>query len=94
MYLAALEPLIGFFFSKKIEKRVFLSNTQVSCLLSELGGWWWLSANATQSRVVYCWHILPDIPSFEYCVFTHGSFFFTAFCHFSEFFFRLDLLVH
>jgi hypothetical protein len=93
MYPAAPEHISRFFYSRRTRIEVLLSCSQIACFLSEVGGRWWLSINAAQSRVVQCWHIVLDIP-FSSTVFMHGYFFFTAFCHFFESFFRFDLLVH
>ena len=41
-----------------------------SLLLSDVVVWWWLSVNAFCSRVVLCWHILLNMPVFEYYFFS------------------------
>ena len=87
IYPAAPEHISGFFCSRRTRIEGLLSCSQVAYLLSEVGGRWWLSVNAAQSRVVQCWYILPDIPSLgtvSSCV--------VAFPF--ECFVKLDLLVH
>ena len=54
--------------------------------------WWWLSVNVACSRVVQCWHILPNMLVFEYCSFSPESSIIES-CLFTVSFVRLVLLV-
>ena len=69
---AAPEHISGLFCSGGIRKQSF-GVSSGSLLLSDVVVWWWLSVNASHSRVVLCRYILPNMPVFEYCSFSPES---------------------
>ena len=70
--IAAPEHISGFFYPKRTRIQD-LGMFSGSLLLSDVVVWWWLRVNVVCSRVVQCWHILPNMLVLEYCSFTPES---------------------
>ena len=91
--LPLLQPLSIYPGSLKKELGcIVLAYSLVVCRLSGAVVWSWLRVNVAYSRVVPCWHILPNMLVFEYCSFSPESSIIES-CLFTVSFVRLVSLV-